>query len=161
MTICIGCADGKPIVGLSQRRIARKRPGRAGHAGPNETSCCELPSGSRVNRGNCTRKSCLQQPTRTVRIGHGSPPIDCGMLAAAASQALPNRRESQRDSRERAWPTHRPFDVSRSPIRSSPPGSFFRKRLSGNAWVASSDASGSATTRSASRNESRPGRTEE
>src|SRR3569623_390271 len=33
---------------------------------------------SRVNRRILTYGSCLQQPTRTVRIGHGSPPFQLG-----------------------------------------------------------------------------------
>src|SRR4051794_33225986 len=47
-------------------------------------------------RRSRTYGSCLQQPTRTVRIGHGSPPFQRTTLcrpSGASFVALPNRRE--------------------------------------------------------------------
>jgi hypothetical protein len=57
-----------------------------------------------VDRGSLTRESCLQQPTRTVRIGHGSPPVSSSGRTpkpaasitgfAKPSQAFAHRRAS-------------------------------------------------------------------
>ena len=102
-------------------------------------------------RRNHTYGSCSQQPTRTVTIGHGSPPFRraaavTNVTGTADPSALPNRRgDRSRVTAGGPWEatrvaTGRSTLVSGSRIVKSaalalyypPPGSFPRQRLAGN-----------------------------
>jgi hypothetical protein len=98
-----------PAAGASKAQQQRRKPGQSpgrafysvltagvggGPLGNGLSSSTGLP-GSRVYRRSRTYGSCLQQPTLTVRIGHGSPPFHAALLArgspAQVAVALPNR----------------------------------------------------------------------
>jgi hypothetical protein len=96
-------------------RSLRKGPGGAWHAGPVNHTAVRCRKAAAWIAGISPAKAAHSSP-RTVTIGHGSPPNSCGMHAEAAPLALPNRRRSRAELPSR-----------------QPPGSTFRKRLSGNA----------------------------
>ena len=60
----------------------KKRFGPAFCTGPKQSWTAELHKAAAFIRGNRTRESCLQQPTRTVRMVHGSPPIQAQPMDA-------------------------------------------------------------------------------
>lgn len=92
-------------------QVIKQRPDRiSGRALQCARCCCrdyyphELPRQPRENRGNRTRGSCLQQPTRTVRIGHGSPPFQLSRRPhghGAQGSAQPSRSVFKGDCRTR------------------------------------------------------------
>jgi hypothetical protein len=139
------CCAGSSGSGWWQR--CKKKPGHRGDrawqcvlcccVGPDEgtlTSC----SGSCVHRRSRTYGSCLQQPTRTVTIGHGSPPFQLSRRVCNETglKAMPSRRGELRERLSVAASSaisHRHWDAGLSvSLYCPPPGSHSRKRLSGN-----------------------------
>ena len=116
---------------MAQKEAPDKNPGLC------RLNCCELPKQPRGSREFHPRKL-LQQPTSTVRIGHGSPPVLRSDMPTGSAlrfrQAVAGR--SSKVTVGRFWErleTRSGTSALAWPCTCPPPGSFSRKRLPGNA----------------------------